>query len=146
LSTKITLAHDHDPISGVGFSLYEDWLDECAGSDVVNLRLSGVAFEAAADGNGATVTVTIPRAIAERLGLLKPKATGVPAADTLLHHHAADTADALEAMMEVLVGCVRPGPGCDDARDLAAAVERGEAALAAIGRLRVRDPDGVDEG
>ncbi len=66
---------------------------------------------------------------------------GIPmTSDDLLRYHARDLADALEAAMEVLVGCVQPLGGCDDAHDLACAIERGEATLAAAGRLRVRDP------
>ena len=62
----------------------------------------------------------------------------------LIRHHAQELIEALENAVGALLYCARPGPGCDDATALADAVERGEAALAAVGRLKIREPeDGV---
>jgi hypothetical protein len=72
MSTKSTFKHEHDPATGRGFSLYTDWLDDCIGDDVVHLRLEGVSFEATADASGPAVTVSLPRDMAERLGLIQP--------------------------------------------------------------------------
>lgn len=59
---------------------------------------------------------------------------------TLLSQHAGDLADALEAAVNVMLACVVPASGCDDESHLADAIEQGEAALAAAGRLFVREP------
>lgn len=45
---------------------------------------------------------------------------------------------ALRYSMGVLIACVVPAGGCDDAAALAFAIEQGDAALAAAGRLRSR--------
>jgi hypothetical protein len=67
VSTRSSIKHEHDEETGRGFHLYTDWLDKCVGAEVVHLRLDGVAFEASSNG---TVTVTLRRDMAERLGLL----------------------------------------------------------------------------
>ena len=73
MSTRSSLKYEHNPETGDGFNLYTDWLDECAGADVVHLVLTGVPFEAACDGAGMRVELTLPRAVAERLGLVAPR-------------------------------------------------------------------------
>ena len=60
MSTKCSVKYEHDTETGLGFHLYTDWLDRCAGSDVVSLQLDGVEFEATAYNGGTSVTVTIP--------------------------------------------------------------------------------------
>jgi hypothetical protein len=72
MSTKSTIKGEHEAATGLGFHLYSDWLDECSGVDVVHLRLDGVPFKAACDAGGRSVTVTIPRDMAEKLGLVVP--------------------------------------------------------------------------
>ena len=62
MSTKFSLKH------GDGYHLYDDWLDECTGLDVVNLELTGVQFVANNDG----VCIAIPRPVARELGLIPP--------------------------------------------------------------------------
>ena len=57
----------------------------------------------------------------------------------LLQHCAPELAEALEEVLNVLVGCVKPAGGCDDANYIANAIDRGEAALAAAGRMLVRE-------
>ena len=60
----------------------------------------------------------------------------------LLKHHAEELADALEEAMNVMLACVIPAGGCDDRATLRMAIEHGDAALAAAGRLRLLHPDG----
>ena len=76
MSTRSTIKHEYDAATGVGFHLYTDWIDECAGLDVVHLRLDGMAFQAQADIGLKSVTVTIPRADAVRLGLVEATVEG----------------------------------------------------------------------
>ena len=56
---------------GDGYHLYNDYMDEWSGLDVVNLELTGVQFVANNDG----VCVAIPRPVARALGLLPPEPT-----------------------------------------------------------------------
>ena len=74
MSTRSAIKYDRDDTTGTGFHLFLDWLDECAGADVVHLRLDGVSFEASCSGGIPTVEVTLPREMAEKLGLLAPVA------------------------------------------------------------------------
>jgi hypothetical protein len=73
MSTKTSIKHEFDEATGTGFYLYEDWLDECVGQDVVYLRLEGVLFEACVEAGKTSLTVSIPREMAGRLGLLPTK-------------------------------------------------------------------------
>lgn len=66
MSTKSTIKY-HDEPDGGGFHLYRDWLDECAGHDVVILDLKGVSFEVSSPD---TVLVAIPAEWARKLGLV----------------------------------------------------------------------------
>ncbi|MBB5372706.1 hypothetical protein [Acidocella aromatica] len=70
MSTKTPLKRGTDPNSGGSFELYDDWLDECAGADVVHLRLDGVSFQALAEPGRLGVTLNIPRPLAVQLGLI----------------------------------------------------------------------------
>ena len=70
MSTRSTLKHDHDTTTGVGFHLFTDWLDECAGLEVVSVRLEGGPFKAACTSAGMSIELTLPRTLAEKLGLL----------------------------------------------------------------------------
>jgi len=60
MSTKSTIK------SGDGYHLYDDWMDQCIGADVVGLRLDTVEFSACNSG----VDVAIPRSVARSLGLI----------------------------------------------------------------------------
>jgi hypothetical protein len=73
-SIKWNLAGD------VGYHLYTDVFDGFDSDDPpVYLQLNGVHVELATMENGASVTVTIPAAIARELGLLAPVIeNGVP--------------------------------------------------------------------
>jgi hypothetical protein len=70
MSTRNTLKSDRDDHTGVGFNLFTDWLDECRGEDVVGLRLDGVPFEAHCRDGRLSIELTLPRKMAEKLGLL----------------------------------------------------------------------------
>jgi len=70
MSTRTTLKYEQNDQTGVGFHLSTDWLDECGGEDAVRLRLDGVAFEAACTNGRTSIEVTLPRAMAEKLGLV----------------------------------------------------------------------------
>jgi hypothetical protein len=70
MSTKTPLKRGTDPNSGCSFELYDDWLDECAGADVVHLRLDGVPFQTLAAPGRLGVTLNIPRPLAIQLGLI----------------------------------------------------------------------------
>lgn len=70
MSTKAPLKSGTDPKSGCSFELYDDWLDECAGADVVHLRLNGVPFQTSAEPSRLAMTLKIPRSLAVQLGLL----------------------------------------------------------------------------
>lgn len=61
--------------------------------------------------------------------------------EALLRQYAPELAAALENAVGTLLACVVPAGGCDDAAAIAYAIERGEAALAAAGRLMVREAD-----
>lgn len=79
MSTKKTIKFHVDAKTGAGFHLYEDFLDDEENCPI-HLELNGVQFEAGTgfDGGGG-VEVTIPRAWAEKLGLLptSDEASGV---------------------------------------------------------------------
>lgn len=77
MNTRTPLKEQHDATSGIGFQVHEDWLDECAGNDVVRLTLSGMAFTASA-GNTQRVEVAIPRATAIALGILPASPDPLP--------------------------------------------------------------------
>lgn len=70
MGTRSTIKHEHDEATGVGVQVFTDWLDECAGFDVVGLRLNGMPFTAVASEGGLSVEVKMPREMAERLGLM----------------------------------------------------------------------------
>ena len=72
MSTKTTIKHETSEATGTGFHLYTDWLDHCVGADVVHLRLDNMPVEVSAFAGTTSVTVTIPRDVAERLGLVQP--------------------------------------------------------------------------
>lgn len=58
--------------------------------------------------------------------------------DDLMRYHAPELADALEEAVGCLLACVRPAGGCDDEAAIARAIDIGDNALAAAGRLRLR--------
>jgi hypothetical protein len=72
MSTRTTIKSEHDE-TGLGFHIFTDWLDECVGVDVVHLCLEGVQFQASCTGGRLSVELTLPRAMAEKLGLLRPR-------------------------------------------------------------------------
>ena len=59
MSTRSTVKHYRDAAAGGGFHLFTDSLDECAGLDVVGLRLEGVPFKAACTSAGMSYSATI---------------------------------------------------------------------------------------
>ena len=75
MSTKGTIRSGDSKATGVGFHLYGDALDGMAGRDAVYLELTGVAFDATADGGHARITVTLPRSTAIELGLVAAPGT-----------------------------------------------------------------------
>ena len=77
MSTRASLQYDHDLATGQGFHLYREAFDE-EGS-FIYLELDGFPFEAVSSmelsASGPTrVTVRLPEAVAQRLGLLAPSA------------------------------------------------------------------------
>ena len=75
MSTKCSIKWKDHTEEGPGYHLYDDCLDDFDDSQEppVYLRLDGVHVELMTLGDaGASVTVTIPRAVARDLGLLPP--------------------------------------------------------------------------
>lgn len=77
MSTKSSIKHKAMTDESPGYHLYDDVMDQYRddGEPPVYLRLDGVPVELYTLGVGASVTVTIPRAIARELGLLNPPST-----------------------------------------------------------------------
>ena len=72
MSTKSSIKWKQQTDTEAGFHLYDDVLDAYRdGEPPVYLRLDGVACELVTQTIGVSVVVTIPRAIARELGLLK---------------------------------------------------------------------------
>lgn len=69
MSTKQSIKYEHDVDQG-GFHLYEECLD--SDRQFVYLAFTGVEFTANTSGGKARVEVAIPRARAEKLGLVQP--------------------------------------------------------------------------
>ena len=80
MSTKCSIKWKEHTEAGPGYHLYDDCLDSFNDGDQeppVYLRMDGVQVELVTLGDaGASVTVTIPRAIARELGLLTPNEQG----------------------------------------------------------------------
>lgn len=78
MSTKCTIAYRYETDDEPGFHLYEDCLDIDDGAGMpVYLRLDGIHTELETRNGGATVTVKLPREMAQTLGLVKtPKTDG----------------------------------------------------------------------
>lgn len=76
MSTKSSIKWKDHTEDGPGYHLYDDCLDDFDGSQEppVYLRPDGMPVELATCDGGASVTVTIPRAVARELGLLPPNA------------------------------------------------------------------------
>ena len=72
MSTKSSIKWKEQTADAAGYHLYDDVMDQFEkGEPPVYLRLDGVAVELCTQTIGVSVTVTIPRAIARELGLLK---------------------------------------------------------------------------
>ena len=76
MSTKSSIKWKEQTDDAPGYHLYEDVMDQYDdGEPPVYLRLDGVPVELVTQGAGASVKVTLSRAIARELGLL-PASTG----------------------------------------------------------------------
>lgn len=74
MSTKSSIKWKEQTKDCAGYHLYDDVMDEYRVKDEppVYLRLDGVDVELYTQTLGASVVITIPRAIARELGLLPP--------------------------------------------------------------------------
>ena len=75
MSTRSTIKHDWDVKTQRGFHLFEDYINDCCGLDIVTLEITGALFEVSTAGR---VAVHIPRPWARKLGLIRPLETPSP--------------------------------------------------------------------
>lgn len=72
MSTKNSIKWKDQTADSAGYHLYSDVLDDMDTTESpVYLRMDGVDCELHTQTMGVSVTVTIPRAVARELGLLK---------------------------------------------------------------------------
>jgi hypothetical protein len=86
MSTKSSIKWKEQTVDTAGYHLYDDVMDQYESDNPpVYLRLDGVGCELHTQTMGVSVTVTIPRAIAIELGLVKASLSGEGATDEQKH-------------------------------------------------------------
>lgn len=73
MSTKTPISDAEFVNSKSSYEIYTDWIDECAGLDVVNVKFEGVSFEASSHYGKPYITLALPREMAESLNLIEAK-------------------------------------------------------------------------
>jgi hypothetical protein len=80
MSTKSSIKWREQTDTAPGFHLYDDALDD-GNPPPVYLRIDGVEADLSTTAGGATVTLTLPREVAQALGLLSADQSGEDAAN-----------------------------------------------------------------